>query len=82
MNTNKSLNQIDALIKDATTEISENIDRLQWGSSLDHADKAETITRFAKALEALMLHKAQHLPRPHTSRRRRVPTYGVLSIPD
>lgn len=57
MTTNKSLNQIDALIKDATTEISENINSLQWGSSLDHADKAETITRFAKALETLMLHK-------------------------
>lgn len=57
MTTNKSLNQIDALIKDATTEISENIGRLQWGGSLDHADKTETITRFAKALETLMLHK-------------------------
>lgn len=57
MTANQPLNQIDALIKDATTEISENIDRLQWGSSLDHTDKAETITRFAKALETLMLHK-------------------------
>ena len=57
MTPNQSLNQIDALIKDAATEISENIDKLQWGNSLDHADKAETITRFAKALEALMLHK-------------------------
>lgn len=57
MTPNQPLSQIDALIKDATTEISENIGRLQWGSSLDHADKAETITRFATALEALMLHK-------------------------
>ena len=57
MTANQPLSQIDALIKDATTEISENIGRLQWGSSLDHADKAETITRFAKALETLMLHK-------------------------
>lgn len=57
MTANQPLNQIDALIKDATTEISENIGRLQWGSSLDHTDKAETITRFAKALETLMLHK-------------------------
>lgn len=57
MTTNQSLSQIDALIKDAATEISENIGRLQWGSSLDHTDKAETITRFAKALETLMLHK-------------------------
>lgn len=57
MTTNQRLSQIDALIKDATTEISENIGRLQWGGSLDHADKVETITRFAKALETLVLHK-------------------------